>query len=158
MSAKSVRFREMTEEEYLQYSEFNIQNYASERARHFKRPFEEELATAKEQVGELLKDGLHTKAHFISKIIDAENGEAVGHIWFHVNEAKKSAFLYDIMVEEGFRGKGYGKAALHELEVRLREMGIGQVALHVFADNNLAISLYSKQGYYVASHNMQKDL
>lgn len=156
--AKSVRFREMTEEEYSAYSDFNIQNYARERSRHFKRPFEEELATAKMQVAELLKDGIHTEGHFICKIIDAETDEAVGHIWYHVDEAKKIAFLYDIMVEERLRGEGYGKAALDELEVSLRQMGIGQVALHVFAENKIAVRLYEKQGYYTASHNMQKDL
>jgi len=153
-----VRFREMTEEEFSAYLKFSIQDYARERAKHFKRPFEEELATAKEQVAALLKDGLYTKGHFLSKIIDAENGEAVGHIWFHVDEAKKTTFLYDIMVEDRFRGRGYGKAALHELEVRLRHMGIEQVALHVFADNKVAINLYNQQGYYTASYNMQKDL
>ena len=158
MSAKSVRFREMTEEEYAAYYEFNIQNYARERARHFKRPLEEELKTAKEQVAALLKEGLHTKGHFICEIVDAEGSEAVGHIWYYVDEAKKTAFLYDIMVEERLRGKGYGKAALDELESRLRQMIIRQVALHVFADNKIAVSLYEKQGYYIASHNMQKDL
>ncbi len=158
MIPKAVGFRKMTEEEYSQYLEVNVEDYARERARHFKRPVEEELPVAREQVAGLLKDGLNTKGHFLSKIVDSRTGEAVGLIWYHVNEVKKAAFLYDILVDEGFRGKGYGKAALEELEERLREMGIGQVALHVFADNKIAISLYNKQGYYTASHNMQKDL
>ena len=148
----------MTQEEYSRYSQFNIDNYAKERAKHFRRPLEEELATAKEQVAELLKDELNTKGHFISKIIDAETGEAVGHIWFHVDDVEKAAFLYDIMVEESFRGKGYDRAAMNEFEEKLREMNISQVALHVFTDNKVAISLYNKQGYYTARHNMQEGL
>ena len=158
MVGTEIDFRKMTQEEFAKYFEFNLEQFAQERSKHSKRPIEEERATARDMITNLLKDGLNSKGHFLSKIVLRNAEQSVGHIWFHVDQAKKSAFLYDIMIEEQFRGRGYGKASLVLLEAKLLEMKVNQVGLHVFAKNEVALNLYKKQGYHAASYNMQKDL
>ena len=44
---------------------------------------------------------------------------------------KNTLFIYDIVIEEHRRGKGYGKAALLLLEDRARALGKRRIALHV---------------------------
>jgi len=148
----------MTEKEYANYMKAHLESYAQVRARAFKSSMEEELAMAKKQVRGLLKGALKTTGHFIYKAVDSATGESVGNLWVHVEQDKKRAFLYDIIVHERFRKKGYGRAMLDLLEAKMRQKHVTVLALHVFAENEVAFNLYRKLGYVVASYNMQKNL
>ncbi len=148
----------MSEEEYSRIREPSLENYAQDIARNFKRPIEEVRTEAREQVARILKDGFASPGHFMFNVIETKNAETVGHVWFNVENDKKRAFLYDILIHEPYRGKGYGKKTLQLLEVTLKDMGVSQLGLHVFGDNRVAINLYKTLGYYTTSFNMQKDL
>jgi ribosomal protein S18 acetylase RimI-like enzyme len=148
----------MTEEEFTNFFEMNLESYARAIAKNFKRPVDEVKVESKEQVNSLLKDGVKTKGHFLFTVLDKKHSSVVGNVWVSVDEKKKRAFLYDIDLYERFRGKGYGRASLELLEEILRSKGIKRLELHVFADNPTAIGLYKKLGYETASYNMRKDL
>ncbi len=148
----------MSQQEFSKYSEPQLESYAQDIARNFKRPIDEVRIEAKEQVNRILKDGLSTQGHFLFNVIDKKTGETVGHIWYNVEKDKKRAFLYDILIHNRYRGKGYGRKTLQLLEAKLRDMGIKQLGLHVFGDNQVAINLYKRQDYYTTSFNMQKEL
>ena len=70
----------------------------------------------------------------------------------------KSGFIFEIYVDEKFRGKGYGKQAMSLIEEKARELGLTSLGLHVFAVNNVARNLYESVGYEVSSLNMTKKL
>ena len=70
----------------------------------------------------------------------------------------KSGFIFDIRIDEKFRGKGYGKQAMSLIEEKARELGLKSIGLHVFAVNNVARNLYESVGYEVSSLNMTKKL
>jgi len=148
----------MAEEEYSDFMAMDLERYAGERARNLRLSVEHELAAAKKQIANLLPEGQRTKGHCFRKILDSKTGQAVGDLWFHLDESERTAFVYDIVIQKDYRGKGYGRRTLQLLEEKLRPMGIRKIALHVFNDNAPAKSLYSKLGYYVVSLNMQKDL
>lgn len=148
----------MTEEEFSGFIEVSLENYVRALARNFKRPIDEVRDESGEQVKGLLKDGLNTKGHFLFDAVDKESDDTVGNIWVSVDEEKERAFLYDILVHERFRGRGYGRKSLELLEETLRGMGVSSIGLHVFADNRVAISPYEKLGYETASFNMHKEL
>jgi hypothetical protein len=95
----------MSEQEYVKYMEAQLENYAQVRARAFKSSIEDELAVARKQMKGLLKDGLKTRGHFIYVAVDSATGESVGNLWVHVEQDKKRAFLYNIIVHERFRKK-----------------------------------------------------
>jgi ribosomal protein S18 acetylase RimI-like enzyme len=67
-------------------------------------------------------------------------------------------FIYDIEVDEAFRGRGYGRAALLALEPLARELGYDTVGLHVFGDNEVARNLYRTSGYVETDVMMNKRL
>jgi ribosomal protein S18 acetylase RimI-like enzyme len=67
-------------------------------------------------------------------------------------------FIYDIFVEEKFRGKGIGKLLLEKAENYCRRKGYSRIALMVSATNNSAIRLYTKSGFRPEQMYMAKEL
>ena len=66
--------------------------------------------------------------------------------------------IYDFLIYEEHRRKGYGKQTLVALEEKVKELGIETIALHVFGHNQAAIDLYQKTGYKMTNIQMQKKL
>ena len=158
MPAVTLELRKMTEEDFVQCLGPMIENYAQDIARNLKRPINEVRIEAQEQLNRILPNGLSTDGHLIFNVVEATTGERIGHILVSLEKEKNRAFLYDILIEIPFRGRGFGRRSLHLIETKLRELGIRQLGLHVFGDNQTAINLYKSQGYYTAGFNMQKEL
>ena len=70
----------------------------------------------------------------------------------------QKAFIYDFIIDESFRGKGYGKQALVALDEKLKSIEVQSVGLHVFGDNITAQELYKKMGYQITGIHMKKML
>jgi ribosomal protein S18 acetylase RimI-like enzyme len=158
MVPKAIVFRQMPLIEFSKFRRLTLDDYAQEIARNFKRPLNEVRVEARKQFKQILSNGIHTRGHFLYDVFDAETGEAVGFTWFKVDKARGIAFLYSILIHKLYRGRGYGRQTMALLETTLRNMGVRQLALHVFAQNRAAINLYKTQDFYTASLNMQKDL
>ena len=158
MPLKPIVFRKMTRDEFSRYRKLSLESYAQDIAREFRRPIDVVRIEAKEQVERILRDGLSTPGHFLYNMLEKKTGETIGLIWFNVDDDKKRAFLYDMLIYQPYRGKGYGKRTLELLETKLRDLGVTQFGLHVFAHNRVAIKLYKTHGFYTASFNMQKDI
>lgn len=158
MPPKPIVFRKMTRDEFSRYRKLSLESYAQDIARNFRRPVDVVRIEAKEQVRRILRAGLSTPGHFLYNVLEKKTGETIGLIWFNVDDDKKRAFLYDILIYQPYRGKGYGKRTLELLETKLRHLGVTQFGLHVFVHNRVAIKLYKAHGFYTASFNMQKDV
>ncbi len=113
---------------------------------------------AEEEVKKFFPKGIHTPGHHIMQILDCE--EKVGFIWFEIRERGgiKEAYLWDIIINENYRGKGYGKAAMTSLEEFAKKEGAERISLNVFGSNTIARNLYAKMGYYEAAIMMIKYL
>ena len=72
--------------------------------------------------------------------------------------ASDTCFIWDIEVAPEARGLGHGRAALQALEPIARELGYDAIALHVFADNEVARNLYRSSGYVETDVSMRKPL
>ena len=55
--------------------------------------------------------------------------------------------LFDIIVKEEFRGKGYGKEIVETILAKAKETGIKKAYLSVVNDNIIAKKLYGKLGF-----------
>ncbi len=62
------------------------------------------------------------------------------------------------MIYEDYRRRGYATQALRAIEEKARELGLNNIALHVFGHNDGARVLYEKVGYVVTDFIMAKDL
>jgi RimJ/RimL family protein N-acetyltransferase len=155
-----VRFVEVSDADFRRWEEESIADYALERVKagnddaSSDRPREEFMS--------LLPHGKLTKNNYIYSIVDEkDNDRKVGIIWYAVDSQqfpRDTLFIYDIVVEERFRGKGHGKAALLLLEDMARALEKRRISLHVFAHNERARRLYEELGYKPTNIVMSKAL
>jgi ribosomal protein S18 acetylase RimI-like enzyme len=111
----------------------------------------------------LLPQGLETPGHSLRFLVDAASGDTVGSVWWFIAPAPepgvvRSLFIYWIGVDARFRRKGFGRAALEELERVAADAGVRSIGLFVFADNPGAIELYRSFGFEPKGMGMRKAL
>lgn len=68
----------------------------------------------------------------------------------------RPAYIYEFIIEEPYRGKGFGKITFLALDEKLQQIGAKTVGLHVFGHNTIAFDLYKKMGYEVTNISMKK--
>jgi ribosomal protein S18 acetylase RimI-like enzyme len=148
----------MTQTEFDAFLERIIPEYAADNVKAGYWDESEALEKSRKETNGLLPQGLQTENHNLYTVYDED--QAVGIVWMraNVNRPTKSGFIFELRVDERFRGKGYGKQAMLLIEEKAREMGLQSIGLHVFAYNDVARSLYEKLGYEASSLNMKKDI
>ena len=148
----------MTQPEFDAFLERLIPEYAADNVRAGYWSEDEALEKSRRQTESLLSQGLQTKDHYLYTLYD--NEIAVGLVWLRaeLDRLVKVGFIFDVEINEEFRGKGYGRHVMLLVEEKARELGIQRMGLHVFAHNEVAKNLYERIGYKVSSMNMHKDL
>jgi RimJ/RimL family protein N-acetyltransferase len=158
-TSRRVQLVPMDEAALQRYLEHAIPNYAQEHVRAGNWNPEEALEKAEKAFRELLADGTSTKDQYLYSILDEERATIVGMIWFGVfQRAQPQGYILDFLIDEAFRGQGYGAAALQAAETQIRALGLTRVALHVFGHNHVARALYEKMGYHATDLSMAKEL
>ena len=81
-------------------------------------------------------------------------------LWFAIEtrQQKAIALIYNIIIDEAFRQRGYGKQAMQALEVEVQRLGVDEIRLHVFGNNTVARKLYQNMGYEETNVMMRKVL
>jgi ribosomal protein S18 acetylase RimI-like enzyme len=155
-----LRLRPMTEADFTAWRSGAVEAYAQERARNLDSPLEAERAVAERQIAELLKDGVRTEGHHLWQVVldTGAAAEVVGLLWVAIDAARRRAFIYSIEIAPAHRGRGYGRQTLELLEAELRPRGVERIGLNVFAENQVAMRLYLRQGYRVTNSSMVKRL
>ena len=156
----TVRLEAMSEEEFSQWRDSHSIDYAHEKVKSGAWSIEEAPRLADEEYTRLLPQGLQTADNFLYTAIDEATGDKVGHIWFTkmTYGGQTFAFIYDIIIFEEYRRRGYGEATMLAVEEKVREQGLDSIALHVFGHNHAAKTLYVKIGYEITDINMMKKL
>jgi ribosomal protein S18 acetylase RimI-like enzyme len=144
------------QEDFKPYLERGIREYADDHVRNGNWSAEEALERSRKEFEQLLPDGVNSRDQFLYSIVDETEGDKIGLLWVQVKDQK--AFIYDFIIDESFRGKGYGKQALLALDEKLKSMDVESVGLHVFGDNITAQELYRKMGYQITGIHMKKTL
>ncbi len=158
-----VTLQPMTPAEYEPWLKAGIQEYADEKVRAGNWSADEALERSAEEHRKLLPQGLDTPDSYLYTIMaDSSPGAgltAVGMVWLAVPPWKPPvAFIYDFLIYEPYRRRGYASQALAALEEKVRALGLDTIGLHVFGHNHAARALYEKAGYVVTNINMTKKL
>ncbi len=86
----------------------------------------------------------------------------LGYLWIgeggNIMTGLKHGYVYDIFVEEEFRGKGIGRILMEKAESFCRERGYSRILLMVSVSNQVAISLYDKMGFKAEQTYMARAL
>ncbi|EHW0638411.1 N-acetyltransferase [Vibrio vulnificus] len=160
MDSMEVSLKAMNSETFSEYLEMVIPSYANDNVKSGWWDKSEALERSKKAYARLLPDGLNSEGNYLFNIVVDKTSSNVGYIWVKIETHihTKSAFIYDIGIYEGYRRKGYAKAALRCIEIVSADLGATSLGLHVFNHNSSAKSLYSSVGYQVVSHNMHKEI
>jgi len=125
--------------------------YAEERAAAGESP-DVAAEESRRQLAELLPQGLQTPdQHFFEGRVD---GESVGTLW--LSTERSMAFVYDVVVHEAHRRRGYGAGLMRAGARWVRDRGHPMLGLNVFGHNHGARALYEKLGYVVVEEHLRK--
>ncbi len=153
-----VRFVELEDGPYREYRKDLVRHYAADKVRAGAWSQAEAEGRAARDVDGLLPEGPATQGHFLYSVRDDSMDAEVGTVWFALRDSGvgRSVWIYDIIIHENFRRKGYASRTLDLVEERARDLGAKSVELHVFGHNHGARTLYEKLGYNITSITMAK--
>lgn len=150
-----ITLEPIQQEDFERFLEQGIREYAADHVRNGNWPAEGALERSRKEFESLLPDGIQSPHQYLWSITD-DGEKKVGVLWVQVKDGK--AFIYDFVIDEAFRGRGFGKQALAAMEEKLNAMDVESVGLHVFGDNLGAQELYKKVGFQITGIHMQKKL
>lgn len=106
----------------------------------------------------LLSSGVETEGHSLYILEDGD--EIVGNLWLSErrDDLGKTLFVYNVAIDDAYRGRGLGRAAMAWVEGEARRRGISVITLNVFGSNDVARGLYRSLGYDEIAVYMRKTL
>jgi ribosomal protein S18 acetylase RimI-like enzyme len=160
MDAPAVTLDPMTEDEFVGFIVWAVRDYAAQHTRTGKWAAEDALRFAKGEYLLALPNGLQTQDSYLYTARDAVDGERVGSLWLMLRRrgGAMETYVYNIVVDEPKRGRGYGRALMRESVRWAREHGTTSVGLHVFGHNTAARALYTSLGFQETNVSMQLPL
>jgi GNAT superfamily N-acetyltransferase len=139
-----LELRRMTDAEFDEFLSGNAEEYAGELVATG-MTVEAAAQRSTEQMGQLVPAGQSSPGmHFFTAWV---GGVPVGSLWLCTLDPM--AFVYDVVVDETQRRKGYGAAIMNAGALWSREQGHPVLGLNVFAHNPGARALYDRLGYVV---------
>ncbi len=117
---------------------------------------EEAVSRSTEEHARLLPQGLATQ-HFLYTIEFEEKLSDVCGFPRDPTPAGAAGFIFDVYLEEAFRGRGLATQALKLLEAEAARLGLKRLSLHVFGFN-CRRALYNRLGYQITNLNLSKEL
>ncbi|SCL69470.1 GNAT family N-acetyltransferase [Micromonospora peucetia] len=152
--------RDMTRNEFEEWRDRTIRSFADGQVTAGNWPADEAIELATKAFDVLLPDGFATVGMLFLRAV-LPDGACVGVLWLaltHPRGEPDCAYIYDIEIDEAYRGAGYGRALLAAAEDAVRSRGLGRLELNVFGGNARAIRLYETSGYRVVAQQMRKSL
>lgn len=98
-----------------------------------------------EQFDLLLPEGPETPGHSLLAL--CADGVLVATNWIGHHYAPGMSWVYEVEVAEGYRGRGFGRAAMVMGEQAALKAGDTHLGLNVFGRNAVAQGLYRSMGY-----------
>jgi GNAT superfamily N-acetyltransferase len=154
----SARLRPLRDEEFPDWLERSKQRYADDVEQNGGMPRERARQKAERDFAKLLPDGLASPDQSIYAV--EHDGDRVGTLWLAEREEQSGRvlFVYEVVIEEGLRGRGLGKQAMVLAEEEARVRGLPRIELNVFGGNQIARNLYHSLGYEEFAVFMGKDV
>lgn len=104
------------------------------------------------QMVRLLPAGVNSHGHRFRSIED--RGRAIGRLWYGpLGESSDDRYLFEIDIDEGERGRGAGRWAMHAVISELACSKVVRLGLNVSRSNTAAVTLYESLGFRVGHAN-----
>jgi GNAT superfamily N-acetyltransferase len=124
-NTNAVRLVEMDGGSYEEYRETLVRDYAADKVRAGVWPKEVAQGTAAKDVDGLLPEGPATPNHYLYSVRDEALPAEVGVLSIPPRDpgVGRSVWIYDIIVHERLRRRGYASRLLQLVEDKAREPG-----------------------------------
>jgi GNAT superfamily N-acetyltransferase len=155
----AVELRPMRDDEFAAWLPLTRERYAADMVEQAGVPEEQAAVKAADDVGRLFPGDDPSEQQLVY-VLEAD-GEPAGVLWLCQRDDAFSGpclFVYNIEVDEPYRGRGYGRAAMEFAEDEARRLGVDRIALNVFGRNEVARGLYRSLGYEENAVAMSKKL
>ena len=114
-------------------------------------------ANAKASNERLFPGGLPAPGQLVGRLVSS--GQVIGYLWIGpAGTDPERWWVWDVKVDDRYRGQGYGRQAMLLAESLARENGALTLGLNVFGHNQIARALYSSLGYEESAVHMRKNL
>ena len=156
----TIRFVPFTEPDFRAWLIEAIPSFALTNVEDGRWTLAESIEKSKDAHAALLPEGVLTPGQFFVHLHDVASDERVGMLWWAEADkaGRREGYVYNITIAEAARRRGFGRAALLELERVAREHGAHHVGLHVFGHNHGARRLYESLGFEPTSLTLRKIL
>ena len=160
VQAGAVRFVPFTDVDFRAWLVQAIPAFALANVEDGRWTLAESIEKSREAHAQLLPQGAHTPGQYFVRLQAADTGDDVGVLWWAESEpaGQREAWVYAFEIDESARRRGFGRAALLELERLARERGLHHLALHVFGHNHGARRLYDELGFEPTGITLRKIL
>ena len=149
----------MSEEQIATFISVDIEHYVDERVTAGESP-EEARSVAENQMAMLFPDGIPAPGQLLYQLFDDE-GAPVGFLWIGPpmgEEPGAKYWVWNVEIDEPYRRRGLGRAAMVLAEDAARAQGATELGLSVFGHNPIAHHLYESMGYMTKAVQMRKPL
>jgi MFS family permease len=157
-AAMAVRLRPMDDDEFAAWLPRVRQGYVDDMIRSGGVSPAHAAAKAAAETDALFPSGRPSPLQSVF-VIEAE-GQPAGDLWVaeRSDDARRYLWVYDVHIQDEYRGRGYGKAAMVLAEGEARRRGLSRVGLNVFGGNTTARRLYLSLGYEETAIEMYKSI
>lgn len=155
-----VRLVPMTEEEFESFKEYSLASFVAGKTAAGYFDAKAARAIGEQTFSGLLPKGLTTPGQHLVAIEQEASGERVGLLWFGVADqgAGPLAYVFDGLIFEPHRRRGFASAALSALEAAAKKAGARQIALQLFGGKVAARALFERCGFGVTDVMLAKGL
>jgi ribosomal protein S18 acetylase RimI-like enzyme len=151
-----IRLRPLREDEFGEFLAAQRREYVRSLVEEAGMAPAEAEAKATADHASLFPDGAMQPEHHIGQL-ENDVGDHVGHVWWALR-GRGRAYIYDLFIEEPFRGRGLGRMALELVEADARGAGLRGIDLNVWGGNGVARRLYHSAGFSERAVFMSKEL
>jgi ribosomal protein S18 acetylase RimI-like enzyme len=154
-----IKVRPMTDEEFADWFPTLRERYATDMVDQAGASADGAQKKAEADMERLFPGGKPAEGQIVF-VLEADGGRA-GELWIAEREAEltgRTLWIYDVHVDEAFRGQGLGRKAMLFAEEEARRRGVSRISLNVFGGNEVARNLYRSLGYEELAALMRKDL
>jgi GNAT superfamily N-acetyltransferase len=159
MTAGELWLRPPTQSEFEQWRPRQEAAYAREIAESGAMSAAAAAEKARLDTARRFSSGLGSPGQVLFRLMAGD--QPVGWLWLNVpviGGDPLMAWVNDVEVDPGYRGRGYGRAAMLLAEREARARGMTSLGLNVHGQNTTARSLYDSLGYQVMTQQMRKPL
>ena len=138
-----IKIEKMTCEHFDKFRAISIKSYAEALSVSKEMSIEKAAIISENEFNSLLPKGIDSDNMFFGNLLFDK--KVIGYLWYGIIGI--TAYIYDFIIDESYRNKGYGKEIFLKLQSTLKNHHVEFIELNVFSHNTKAIDFYNRLNF-----------